>query len=119
MARETITAQSKPSSNPVAVTELAFTSANDNGDGYQVTANGTLMFAVWNNGVTGDATFTISGTAVTAWQNRTSDITTTIPTGDVYIAFVPPEGFNNGGYVYFNVGGTGADDVDIAIVKNM
>ena len=119
MARTEITAQARPSSNPVAATTLTMTSLNNDGDGYKVKSDGTLAFVVHNNGVTGSATFTVSSKAVPGWQNRTGDVTATLATGAQAVLLVPSMGFNDDGYINFEVGGTGADDIDVAILKNM
>jgi hypothetical protein len=119
MARTEITAQARPASNPASATTITFTDMSDDGDGYKVKSNGTLAFIVWNNGATGEATFTVSSVAVQAWQDRTGDVIATLATGAHAVLLVPSLGFNNAGWVYFECGGTGADDIDVAILKNM
>lgn len=119
MARTEITAQARPASNPAAATTLTFTDMSDDGDGYKVKSDGTIMFVVWNNGSTGSATFTVSSVAVQAWQDRTGDVTATLATGAHAVLLIPSLGFNDSGWVNFECGGDGADDIDVAILKNM
>jgi len=120
MAITEVTAQARPVSNPVTASNATFTSLSDDGDGYKVKSDGTLLFVVWNNGATGSATFTVSSKAVVGWQNRTGDVTVTLAEQDaVTLLMVPSMGFNNEGWVYFECGGAGADDIDVAIFKNM
>lgn len=119
MARTEITAQARPVSNPVTPTTATFTSIADGNDGYKVKSDGTLEFVVWNNGVTGTATLTISSKAVAGWQNRTGDVVATLAAGAHSVFLVPSLGFNDDGWVNFEAGGTGADDLDVAIFKNM
>lgn len=117
MARTVLTAQPKP--NLASPSLMSFTSINDNGDGYTVKSEGTLLLVFWNNGVTGSATVTVSSVAVSSWYERTGDVTQAVATGAMYAVLVPSVGFSDNGYINFSVSGTGADDVDVAIYKNM
>jgi hypothetical protein len=118
MARVTLTAVER--FEPATPTLNAFTDLDDDTGGeYAVKSEGNMLFLFWNNGTTGSATITIDSVAVPGWLNRTGDITQAMAVDTMYSVIIPPTGFSDNGYINFAVSGTGADDVDVLIVKNI
>lgn len=115
MARTEITPQERPSFYDSDGTAVSWTALDDDGDGYEVTFRGPLDLLFWNDGVTGTATVTISSVSASALGNRTGDLSVTLATGGMSRFIVPQLGFDNSGKLYFEVSGTGADDVRAAV----
>lgn len=115
MARTPITPQEKAAPYDADGVAVTWTAINDDGDGYEATFRGPLDILVWNDGNTDTATFSVTSVAASSLGNRTGDYSVTIGTGDMYRFTVPQVGFDNSGKAYFQVTGTGADDVKVAV----
>jgi len=115
MARTAITPQERPAPYDANGVAVSWTALNDDGDGYEATFRGPLDILVWNDGTTGTATFTVTSVAAASLGNRTGDYSITAAAGGMYRFTVPQVGFDNSGKAYFQVTGTGADDVKVAV----
>lgn len=87
----------------------------DAGNGNKIANNGKIWLRIWNNGVTGSATVTVTVPG-TVDGNAITDKAYALSTGDdlTLPPFDPSIYNNSSGNLILAISGTGAADVDIA-----